>query len=360
MRGGIRLGSYHGAPIVADGSAFILVLLFAVAMLLDLRTSGLGSSATDWIVAIVAGVVLMGCILGHELAHAIVANRLGLNVRAIRLYVFGGYSVIDGRASAGAEFAVSVVGPLASLLFAGLFYGASVVVGPDDIVGRSLAALALMNLAIGLFNLLPGFPLDGGRMIRGILAAMGRDRVQATRAVTRIGQITGYLAIGAGIVITVRMGFVGLLVIAVGWFLSAAAASAGRREQLSAAFDGLTVRDAMRATPDAISGNATVSTILDLYTMGPRLKSLPVEIDGRVVGVIGQDEIDAVAPSRWPSIRARSVMAEIGPADVVDAAEPLDTLMMRPAGPSRRVVVVDGGVTIGIIEGADLERVLPA
>lgn len=220
-------------------------------------------------------------------------------------------------------------------------------------------ALAAANAAIGAFNLIPGFPLDGGRMLRGVLTARGMNRVKATGAVTRIGTVLGWVTMGVGIVVLIRLGPMGLLVIAAGWFLASSASSAGRREQLSAAFDGLLIRDAMRSTPEAIAGTATVSDVLDLYAMGPRLKSFPVAVEGRVVGVLGQDEIDNVAPSRWPSARAMSLMTAIGPDDVVGAEESLDVLLLRPVGASRRVVVVDNGVTVGIIEGEDLARVMP-
>jgi predicted transcriptional regulator len=120
----------------------------------------------------------------------------------------------------------------------------------------------------------------------------------------------------------------------------------------------MTVRDVMRETPEAVSGNLTISTVVDHFAIGPRLRSLPVELDGRVVGVLGQDEIDALAPARWVSTRVRSVMHAIGPSDVVAIDTPLETLLLVPAGASGRVIVTDGGVAVGIIEGADLGRVL--
>ena len=360
MKSGIRLGSLDGAPIVADASAFVLALLFAVAVLIDLRTSDVGDPSTDWIVAAVSGVLVVGCILVHELAHAVVAQRLGMQVRAVRLYLFGGYSVIDGVRSSRAEFVVSAAGPVASLFLGLLFFATGFTIGTEVAVGRAAMAIAAVNVAIGLFNLIPGFPLDGGRMLRGVLTARGMNRVKATGTVTRIGAVFGWVTMGAGIVVLLRLGLMGLLIIAAGWFLASSASSTGRREQLSAAFDGLEIHDAMRPISEAVDGTTTVSNILDMYAMGPRLKSLPVAVDGRVVGVLGQEEIDSVAPSRWPSIRAMALMTAIGSDDVVRADESLDVLLLRPAGPSRRVVVVDdNGVTVGIIEGEDLAKVMP-
>ena len=359
MRAGIRFGHVYGAPVVADASAFVLALLFGFAVLIDLETSDVGSSDTNWMVATMAGVAVLGSVFLHELSHAVVAVREGLHVREIRLFMFGGYSVIDGRPSARTEAVVAIAGPILSVLLGGVLWLVSMALGDASSIGRAVYGIALANIAIGVFNLLPGFPLDGGRVLRGVLAARSGDRIAATRTVAIVGQWIGWAAIGGGLVLLVRRSPIGLLILAAGWFLITNAASSGRREQLSASFDGLTVRDAMRETPEAIPGDLSVATVIEMYAIGPRLRALPVEMQGRVVGVLGQDEIDSISPSRWPSMRARALMSEIGPADVVEADEPLESLLLRPAGRTRRAVVTDDGVVVGIIEGSDLEKVLP-
>jgi Zn-dependent protease/predicted transcriptional regulator len=300
-----------------------------------------------------------GGVVAHELCHVALALRAGLHVRAVRIYMFGGYSVIDGSPTPKTEALIAAAGPAASLTGAVLSGVAGLAVGFASPWGRALAAVALANAAIGLYNLLPGFPLDGGRVVRGVLVHRGMDRVGATRIVIRLGSWIGWGSVAAGTVLLVlaRSPW-GLFLIAGGWFVSAASADAGRREQLSAAFDGMTVRDVMRETHDAVPANLTISNLVDVYAVGPRLRSLPVEMDGRVVGVIGQDEIDGLAPGRWVSTRVRSAMTAIGPADVVTIDTPLEALLLVPAGASRRVIVTDDGVAVGIIEGADLARVL--
>ncbi|MFO7701025.1 MAG: site-2 protease family protein [Acidimicrobiia bacterium] len=359
MTPGIRLGRILGVPVVADASAFVLAILFAIVVLIDLRMSQIGTNDANWLVALVAGCAVLASVLLHEVSHVVVAVRHGLGVRAIRLYLFGGYSVIDGNPSPRSEVAVALAGPIASLALGGLCWLVGALAGANSVIGTALLAVALANFGIGLFNLLPGFPLDGGRVLRGLIASRTGDRVGATRVVSAVGRWIGYAAIGAGAVTLTRRSPVGLFVLAAGWYLAVTAARAGRREQLSAAFDGLLVRDAMRETPNAVPGRATVASMLDLHALGPRLRSLPVEVDGRVVGVIGQDEIDAVAPSRWPSMRVRSLMTDIGPDDVVEADAPLESLLVRPAGRTRRVVVTYEDVVVGIIEGSDLAKVLP-
>lgn len=354
----MRLFRFRGAEVVADASALVLALLFAGAVLVDIRMNVAVGAETDWIVAAVAGALMVLCVLFHEGSHAVVARSLGLKVRSIRVYIFGGYSVIEGRPSPGAEVLVAVMGPVASLALAGGFWFLGGQIGLDVAMGRAAGALALANAAVGAVNLVPGFPLDGGRVLRGLLSMGERSRLRATVVTSRIGGTFGLVLVGAGLYLLFNAYLIGLVVGVGGWFLSSAARSVGRREELTATFDGLVAADAMRPVSEAIPGSMLVSQLLDWYSMGPRLRSLPVEENGRVVGVVGQDEIEAIAPSRWPSTQVRRVMTAIGPADCVGAEEPIDTLLMRPAGRSRRAVVVDEGVVVGMIEGADLGRVL--
>ena len=128
------------------------------------------------------------------------------------------------------------------------------------------------------------------------------------------------------------------------------AVSAGRREELSAAFVGMTVADAMVPTREAVGGDVTISAFLNQLSSGSRVRSVPVQMSGRVVGVIGSEEIDSVAPSRWPSMRVRSLMTRIGPADVIEADAPLEDLFLIPGGPTGSIVVVREDTVVGIVD----------
>lgn len=359
MSGAIRLGRFAGVEVVADASAFLLVLLFGGAVFVHLVQS-LPDASTEsaGIYAVVAGVAVMGCVFVHEASHVLVALRRGLSVRSIRLYMFGGYSVIDGVPSPRTELLVAGVGPLASILLGLLILVGPFFLGSESLLGATLWALGIASVAIGVFNLLPGFPLDGGRIVRSVLVMGGRDRVEATRIVTSVGRVLGVALMAVGGYLLVTRQTVGLFWLVGGWFLMITATSSGRREELSAAFDGMIVSDVMRPTQDAVGADVTISNVLDLYAIGPRMRSLPVQSSGRVVGLIGQAEIDSVAPSRWPTMRVRSLMTRIGPADVVDADAPLEDLLLRPAGSSGRAVVVKDGTVIGIIDDQALGSTL--
>jgi hypothetical protein len=253
---------------------------------------------------------------------------------------------------------VAGVGPLVSILLGLLLLAGPFVLGSDSQFGITLWALGVASLVIGAFNLLPGFPLDGGRIVRSVLVLGGRDRVNATGTVTTVGRILGVALMVVGGYLLVTRQTVGLFWVIGGWFLMVTAASSGRREELSAAFDGMIVADVMRPTQDAVDADATISNVLDLYAIGPHMRSLPVQSSGRVIGLIGQEEIDSVAPSRWPTMRVRSLMTRIGPADVVEADAPLEDLLLRSAGSSGRAVVVKDGTVIGIVDGQALGSTL--
>jgi len=360
VNGGIRVGRIAGVEIVADPSVFGIAALVAWLVVVDLRVSfGLAGAAgaVPAVVVVVAGYLTSLAV--HELSHAVVARRRGLGVRGIRLLVFGGSTVVDpGAEHPGDELAVAAAGPLSSLLVAVVFAGVGAVTAPWPTIGRAFELLAVMNLAIGVVNLLPGFPLDGGRVLRSFLWARSGDRERATDRAIRFGRILGLMFVGAG-VYTLLAGRlpVGALGALVGWFLARSADAAGRRERLAARVDGLTALDVMRPVSESVPGSMTVARMLDLYGFGSRLRSLPVEVGGRAVGLVGEREVAGLPPDRRRTTPVASVMTEIGPADVVDPGMPLGELLGRPAGRTGRAVVVDGGEVVGIIEGVDLGRV---
>lgn len=351
----VRLGRFSGVPVVADQSAFMLALLFGGAVFIRIGQSAAGvSSEVAAAVAVVCAAAIVGSLFLHEVGHVLLAERRGLTIRSIRLYMFGGYTVIDGVPSARTELLVAIAGPVVSALLGVAFLSGPILLGTDNIVGIAMWALAVGNIAIAAFNLLPGFPLDGGRILRSILSDGGRDRVKATRAVASIGRTIGFVVALIGVVLVATRNMSGLFWIVGGGFLATAAVSAGRREQLSVAFDGMTVADAMHPTPEAVSGNSTIVSVLDAFEIGPRLPPIPVQMSGRVVGIIGHEEIDSIAPSRWPSMRVRALMTRIGPMDVVDADVPLESIILAPSGSGSAVVVVRDGVVVGIVDRRSL------
>lgn len=356
MTGGIRLGAVRGIEIVADASASVLALLFGAVVFVHLVSNDLtGSNERALVLSTVAGVVIVLCVLAHEFAHAWTAQALGQRVLGIRVFMFGGYSVIEGRPTPMEEFKVALAGPASSILLGFLFYMGSGFASGED-VQATASALALANIAIGLFNLFPGFPLDGGRVLRGLIASKGTDRVSATRIVASVGRYTGWAVMGVGVLVLVNRSPLGLFWIVAGWFLTRTAIDTGRREELTQALGGMTAGDVMRRIDEAVPSSMYVAQMVDLFGIGPDVRTQAVQDNGRVIGVIGQPEIDSVAPSRWGAIPVSRLMLPIGPDDLVKADVPLETLMLRPPGQTGRAVVVEDRTVVGIIEPTDLGR----
>jgi Zn-dependent protease len=356
---GIRLGRFGGVEIVADLSVFVIAAAIVWVLYVDI---GIAHPQTDrafaTAMAIVAGALFILSVLVHEGSHAAIAQRRGLRVRRIQLLAFGGYTMIEGKAERPTdEFLVSIAGPVASLTVSAMLWLVAFVVGGVLEVQSAIRFLAFANLFIALFNLLPGFPLDGGRALRAAVWHVKGDRVRATEIAVAAGRVFGWIVIGVATVVALtRFDPWALLWIILGWYLLRSAEVAGRRERLLARVDGLVAGDVMRKTPDPVPGEMLVGTAVDLFQVGARLRSLPVEVDGRIRGVLGESELERLSPVRRISIRASAAMAKIGPGDVIDVRMPLDAMATRRTGKTGRFVVVDRGRTVGIIEGPDLER----
>lgn len=359
MSRGIRLGRIVGADVVADFSVLVVAAAAAWLLYVDVGiTQPSATQATATIVAIIAGAGFVLSVLAHEASHAVVARYRELDVRRIRLLAFGGYTTIEGRPDRPMdELLISAAGPLASFVIAGVLLLISVGIGGVPEAQSSLQFLAFANVFIAVFNLLPGFPLDGGRVLRAVVWSVKGDRVKATEAAVRAGRIFGWMVIGGATAYAfARFDPWALLWIILGWYLLRSAEVAGRRERLLVAVDGLVAGDVMHRTPDPVPGEMLVGRVIELYQMGARLRSQPVVVDGRIRGVLGEHEIEKLSPSRRISSRASAAMSKIGPRDVVGIGMPLDALAQRPPGKTGRLIVVDQGRAVGIIEGSDLAK----
>ena len=279
--------------------------------------------------------------------------------RRIRLHVFGGYTAIDDRDFEPAdEFWVSIAGPAASLITGALLWVVGWVTGFSEPLAETFRFLGLLNLLIAGFNVLPGLPLDGGRALHAVVWSLTGDRMKASRRTALAGRILGLGIAFIGVVTLVRnRDLTGLVGILLGWFLYQSAEVAGKREELIAMAAGKTAGDVMRPSPDAVPGPMRIGEVTALFQSGPVLRALPVAVDGRVMGTIGQREVEGLAPGRRELGRAASVMTPIGPDDLVGVEAPIDEIVARmPA--SERLIVVDEGVAIGVIEPIDLEQAL--
>jgi len=352
----LRLGKIFGVELVIDASWLIIAGLITFSLYVDFsdRTSASGASA--WVAAGVTSFLFFGSVLMHELSHSIVAKARGLVVRRIRLFIFGGVSEIENEApTPGDEFAITIAGPASSVVLAGLFF--LVALPLEGSVERVFALLAFVNLALGLFNLLPGFPLDGGRLLRSAVWKATGDFARGTRVAVFMGRLLAVLLSIAGLVVMVVGGQVaGLWYLAIGWFLYQAASSALVHMESSQSLRGATAGQVMSPTPIAVPAEMSVEELHDKYLLGGRSATFPVVARGRVRGLVALEHAAAIPSSDWSAMTVGQIMMPLGPNDVVEADALVEGLLERFQGRRRRIAVVSEGRIAGVLTEVDVTR----
>lgn len=312
MGASLRLGKIFGIPIEINAS-WILIFALITYLLGNLFGQSQPSwpEAQRWSVALITAVLFFMSVLAHELTHSVVAVRWGIPVRKITLFIFGGVSQLAHEARRPlVEFTVAVVGPLSSVAISGVFAGVWLLVRDTySALGAVLLILAWVNLSLGVFNMLPGFPLDGGRVLRSAVWGLTGSYWRATQVAARAGQGLGLLMIAGGIILTVYTGGLQNAWMAlIGAFLLSAATAGYRQERDRERLKGFTVSQAMVAgfpafaAPNVLGAphlvrEDTLSEALDrMETEGAG--RLPVIQGGMVVGVIGREQIERLARDR--------------------------------------------------------------
>jgi Zn-dependent protease len=315
-----------------------------------------------WILSVAAALLLFASVLVHELSHAVLARRAGIQVPRIRLFLFGGVSEMASEPSGpGAEFRIAVAGPLTSLGLAVLFWIAAqsgllraVPGGP-----ALLDYLASINAALGIFNLLPGFPLDGGRILRAWLWARRGDIVSATRTAGRSGSLVGYGLMGVGIYEFIQQNLVGgLWLVLIGIFLNQAAGSSYQTTLLRDVLSGIRVRALMKHPVITVPEHASLDELVTEYLYRNPHGSFPVATsDGRLAGMVSVDQLKPVPREDWIRTPVRAVMTS---ADRVRPLHPeedcltaLERMIRADAG---RLPVLENDRIIGILSRRDLMR----
>ena len=364
MDGGIPLGRVAGFPLTVHWSVLVILWLFTWSLAATLPDTAPGHpSIVYWLAGITGAVVLLASLLAHELTHAIVARREGVKVLGVKLWLFGGIARLGGEAKTpGTEFRIAASGPAMSLALAAVFAGAAAalrVVGTANVVVAVAWWLAGINLILGLFNLVPGAPLDGGRILRAYLWRRHGDAVRAAVGAARAGRVVAYVLIGLGLFEFMAGSLVGGVWMAfIGWFLYTAA----REEEVwvltRQSLAGLSVADVMTAHPHTAPGWISVEDFIQRYLLGDRHSSYPVEnTDGSITGVITLTQMRGVAPDQRASTLVRDAAIPRDEVPTAERHEPLTALLER-LGPvaGGRALVVDAGRVVGIVTPSDVTR----
>ncbi|MFI7146778.1 site-2 protease family protein [Nonomuraea sp. NPDC050022] len=353
-----------GIPVRAHWSALGIAALIVVllgATVLPQAVPGYGQRQY-WLVAVITGTLFMASLLTHEMAHALIAHRHGLRVGSITLWVLGGYTELQEEAKGPRiELATAVAGPLASLGIAAVTFLAYLFLPGSALAASAAAWLFTMNLMLGLFNLLPGAPLDGGRVLHALLWWRFGDAIRADRAAARAGQILGTTLISFGLLATFLWNWLGGLWLAfLGWYIAASARQELAVKLARAGLRGLLVREVMTPAPDMAPAWMNVEQLVEKVVLNSRQTVFPVvTLTGAPAGFVSLDTLAAVPTERRSSTRVGTLTTMQPPLRTIAPDEEATLLLEQVAqGQPIAAVVVDGDRLVGMVTGADLSRVL--
>ncbi|GGS89350.1 M50 family metallopeptidase [Nonomuraea spiralis] len=360
MRGTFSLGAVAGVPVRAHWSVLGLAALIVVLLgdaVLPRAVPGL-ARGQYWSTAVVGGCVFMLSLLIHEMAHALVARWCGLKVGSITVWGLGGYTEVEEKAkNPRVELVVAAAGPLASVALGGLGFLVLMIIPGKSLTASAVTWLSSMNLLIGAFNLLPGAPLDGGRVLHGLLWWRFKDRSRADRASARAGHFVGTTLVAAGLFGTVFAGWLGgLWLVLVGWFIVAAARQELTVTIASAGLRGMLVREVMTADPDRAPAWMTVGEFIGKTALTSRQSIFPVvDLTGAPIGSVTLAALMAV-PRQSRGVTRIDALPTRRPVRAVEAGGEA-TELLQPAG-GQLIAVVEAGVLVGMVTAADLDRIV--
>jgi Zn-dependent protease len=368
MGPGWKVGRLAGIELAIHPSLLVIAFIVTLSLAFQLTAQfPRWPDAVHWSLAAVTAALFFASILAHELSHAIVATRFGLKVDGITLFIFGGVTAIDeDTRTPRQEALIALAGPLTSIAIGGVLLLVNVAISQPQ-VGAVLGWLGFINVMLGLFNLIPGFPMDGGRVLRAILWRFRGDRLVATRHAAHVGRAFAYLLIGFGVFVTLqsRGSLIGGIWLAlIGWFLSNAAEATLAQTGVERSLLGVRVRDAMEASPPSVSPNELVTELVnDRLLRGADRSFLVRHDDGGLAGLVTLGDVRRLPREQWAGARVTDIMtrypdlATIGPeVPLVDA---LRTLQDREVG-QLPVIEDDGRNPVGLVTRQGILRLLEA
>ena len=354
-----RVGRLAGIELRIDSSWVVIAVLLTYSLYIQLAGEFEGLAAGSAIgLAVFFALLFFGSVIVHEYAHALVARSRGIPVQGITLFLFGGatHAKVESKGPKD-EFLISIVGPLSSVALGGLFFLLARLGLPGAFAG-GFGYLAFVNVLLAVFNLLPGFPLDGGRVLRSAVWKVTGSLTTATNVASIAGQVVGYLmvAFGGFLVFTENL-FSGIWLGMIGWFLAQAARTQAHDVQMRRVLQGVEAEDLMAANLVTIPGEITLRQAVDRYFMRYDHGAFPVEDDGHTVGILTLRTVKRLPQEEWDSRLVRHAMEPLGEQCTVEATAPMDSVLSKMQdGQARRCLVVRDGEVIGIITPFDVAR----
>jgi Zn-dependent protease/CBS domain-containing protein len=372
LSSGLRLMKIAGIQIVIDYSWFLIFILVGVSLSAGYFPHQFpkASAAAYWVAGLVATLLFFGSILVHELAHSLVAMRAGIHIPEITLFIFGGVSRLSQEAKdAKTEFRIAIVGPLTSFALALVFWGLSQLVAntQPSLPGAVLSYLVWINVAVGIFNLLPGFPLDGGRVLRAILWHRHGSLTRATRTASDVGKGFAMVLMALGALELFMGGLLGgIWLIFIGMFLRGMAEGGYQEVVMRQALSGVSVEDVMVRDVVSVPPSVALDRLLSDYFLRYGYRGFPVvQDDGKVMGVVSLDQVRDIPEADRASTTVEHAMRPLSDGHLIAPQTSLSDALQKMAneGVGRLLVIhdhtLDGMITkTGLMRFMEIKRVL--
>ncbi|MCX5193320.1 site-2 protease family protein [Streptomyces sp. NBC_00249] len=365
MNGSVSVGRVVGVPLRMHWSVPLLAVLLAYGLgrqALPALAPG-RSDAVYAFASVVGAALLMASLLLHETAHAATARRRKISVQDVTLWALGGMTRMGRPQTAAAAFAVAISGPLTSLAIGGVALGAGI--GLNALLGWPVPAAVLVwlgwaNLFLGVFNLLPAAPLDGGRVLQALLWWRTGDRQRADRAASRSGQVIGVLLAAVGWISFLRGAPDGLWLVLVGVFITVVAGAERQHAVLHTAVEGVGVADAMSSPVATGPDWLTVRRFIDEVAVKSRHSALPLlDFDGRPSGIVQVRRLASIPAANREALRVREVATALAQCATAAPNELLSEVLDRLGpGTGMPILVVDAGRLVGIVTAKDISRLM--
>ena len=369
MRPQIRLGNILGVTIGLHYTWFIIAFLIILSLAAHFRAINPGwGDAVIWTSAILTGILFFVAIVVHELAHAMVARHRGLPVRSIVLFALGGMAQIEkDAADPKTEFWMGIAGPIMSVVLGSLCLALAWALGwstsvmtPETPAMAVLVWLGYINLVLAAFNMIPGFPLDGGRVLRAAVWWTTGDRDRSTRIAARIGQAIAFFFIVVGFWRVFNGGdFGGLWLALIGWFLLDAARASYAQLEVVEGLRGIQVRDVMSNDCPTADPHWNLEVFAEKYLMRSGRRCFVVKDSGRISGLITPNEVTMVERARWPYTTVAQVMRPLDQLQTVTPETPLvNALQVMGREDVNQLPVVSKGQVDGIVSRGHILQLL--
>lgn len=361
MNSSFRLAIIKGIPVEIHISWLLVFLLFSITLAqgyFPMVAEGL-SNTVYWAAGVITTLIVFASVLTHEFGHSLVAIKEGIPIKKITLFIFGGVAQMETEpTSPSAEFKVTAAGPLTSLMIALVAGGLYFYVLPQgQILSEAIFFVARINMIMAVFNLIPAFPLDGGRLFRSIAWYLGKNLLKATRIAVGLGSILSFLAMGFGFMLIFFQGDLwGLWLIFIGWMIYQAGQSSYSQLVFKETFSGMKVSELMSKDLQTVSPDDTLDQLADCF-LHYKYGAFPVVYGSTTHGLVTLQNMKEIPREKWPETRVSRILTPLKDVMILKPdSDAADIMMKMAANNTGRALVMEEGELIGLLSRTDMMR----